>query len=214
MSRDLSAAREEYARGGLDESALLADPVAMFEQWYDQAVDEGVHEPNAMVLATAGAHGRPSSRIVLLKGVSERGFVFFTNRDSRKGAELAAVPWAALLFPWHVLERQVRVEGPVEQLTRDEVEAYFVSRPRGSRIGAWASRQSRKVAARAELEEQYAAADARFDDDVPVPEDWGGYVVRPEVVEFWQGRPSRLHDRLVYERDSQGQYWRTYRLAP
>ncbi len=214
MSRDLSSAREEYARGGLVEGDLLADPVAMFERWYDQAVEQGVHEPNAMVLSTAGADGRPSSRIVLLKGVSERGFVFFTNQASRKGAELAAVPWAALLFPWHALERQVRVEGPVAPLAREEVATYFASRPRGSRIGAWASRQSSQVADRAELEASYAAADARFGEDVPVPDDWGGYVVRPEVVEFWQGRPSRLHDRLLLERDPQGAGWHSRRLAP
>lgn len=213
MSRDLSAARAEYSRGGLDEADLLPDPVAMFERWYDQAVAQGVHEPNAMVLSTAGVEGRPSSRVVLLKGVSERGFVFFTNHASRKGGELAAVPWAALLFPWHDLERQVRVEGPVEALGRDEVATYFGSRPRGSRIGAWASPQSSRVADRAELEASYAAADERFGEDVPVPGTWGGYVVRPDVVEFWQGRPSRLHDRLVYERDPQ-QGWRTCRLAP
>ncbi len=212
MTRDLSSAREEYARGGLEEADLLPGPVAMFERWYDQARDQGVHEPNAMVLSTATAQGRPSSRIVLLKGVSERGFVFFTNLASRKGTELAANPWAALLFPWHALERQVRVEGPVAPLDRAEVEAYFVSRPRGSRVGAWASRQSSPVAGRQALQAAYAEADARFGEDVDVPDFWGGFVVRPEVVELWQGRPSRMHDRLVYERV--GEEWRVTRLAP
>lgn len=212
MSRDLSAAREEYSRGGLAEDDLLAEPVAMFERWYDQARDGGVQEPNAMVLSTASAQGRPSSRIVLLKEVSERGFVLFTNLGSRKGEELAANPWAALLFPWHGLERQVRVEGPVEQLGRAEVEAYFASRPRGSQLGAWASRQSSTVESRAALEESYALAEERFPGEVDTPDFWGGYVVRPEVVEFWQGRPSRLHDRLVYERV--GATWTRRRLAP
>ena len=212
MSRDLSTAREEYARGGLAEDELLDDPVAMFERWYDQAREGGVHEPNAMVLSTASASGRPSSRIVLLKAVSADGFVFYTNLGSRKGEELAANPWAALLFPWHGLERQVRVEGPVEALPREEVARYFASRPRGSRLGAWASRQSSTVTDRAALEEAYARAEERFPGEVDLPDFWGGYRVRPEVVELWQGRPSRLHDRLVYERDGDG--WTTRRLAP
>ncbi len=218
MSRDLSAAREEYARGGLDVADLspeqLVDPVPAFEQWYDEARDAGVHEPNAMVLSTASREGRPSSRTVLLKEVSARGFVFYTNHASRKGGELAANPWAALLFVWPDLERQVRVEGAVEVLDRTEVAAYFASRPRGSRLGAWASHQSSDVGSRDDLAAAYAEVEARFEGgDVPVPDFWGGYVVRPEVVELWQGRPSRMHDRLVWRRDATGS-WAVTRLAP
>ena len=214
---DLSGLREEYGRGGLDLPDLADDPVAMFERWLQQAVDAGVHEPNAMVLATATPDGRPSSRMVLLKGVGPDGFVFFTNQASRKGDELAANPQCALLFPWHPLERQVRVEGVASVLGDDEVEAYFHSRPRGAQLGAWASAQSRPVASRAELAESFAAAGQRFGEDefdgeVPVPPEWGGYRVAPEVVEFWQGRPSRMHDRLVYRLDDED--WIIHRLAP
>ena len=214
---DLSGLREEYGRGGLDLPDLTADPIEMFERWLQQSVDAGVHEPNAMVLATATPDGRPSSRMVLLKGVGPDGFVFFTNQASRKGAELAANPRCALLFPWHPLERQVRVEGTASVLTDVEVAAYFHSRPRGAQLGAWASAQSRPVASRAELAADYARAQERFgsddaDGEVPVPPEWGGYRVAPEVVEFWQGRRSRMHDRLVYRRDGDG--WVTTRLAP
>ena len=214
---DLSGLREEYGRGGLDLPDLADDPVEMFERWLQQAVDGGVHEPNAMVLATATPDGRPSSRMVLLKGVDPAGFVFFTNQASRKGDELAANPQCALLFPWHPLERQVRVEGVASVLGDDEVEAYFHSRPRGAQLGAWASAQSRPVASRAELAAAFASAEERFgaDDDgteVPVPPEWGGYRVRPEAVEFWQGRRSRMHDRLVYRRSGDG--WTVERLAP
>jgi pyridoxamine 5'-phosphate oxidase len=192
---------------------LPSEGVTMFERWYAEAVAAGLHEPNAVVVATAAPDGTPSARMVLLKGVSDDGFVFYTNTHSRKGHELGANPRCALLFPWHPLERQVRVEGIAVPLTRAEVAAYFSSRPRGSQLGAHASRQSRPVASRAELEEAYAAAEARFDGvDVPLPEEWGGYRVRPEVVEFWQGRRGRMHDRLVYEREHDG--WRTTRLAP
>ncbi len=223
MTRDLSSAREEYARGGLDVGDLSAqqraDPVLAFEQWYDEAREAGIHEPNAMVLSTASAGGRPSSRTVLLKEVSERGFVFYTNHGSRKGGELGANPWAALLFGWHDLERQVRVEGAVEVLDRDTVAAYFASRPRGSQLGAWASHQSSEVGSRDELAAAYAEVEARFEGvDVPVPDFWGGYAVRPEVVELWQGRPSRMHDRLVWRRDGNGDGdgggWTVTRLAP
>ncbi|GAA4700134.1 pyridoxamine 5'-phosphate oxidase [Nocardioides conyzicola] len=209
---DLSGLREDYARAGLDETDLAADPIAMFDRWMSEAHEALQHDANAMVVSTVGPDGAPSSRMVLLKGVSDDGFVFFTNTGSRKGAELAANPRCALLFPWHLLERQVRVEGVASPLPRDEVEAYFSSRPHGSQLGAVASHQSQVVSGRAELEAAYADAEARHPDDVPTPEEWGGYVVRPEVVEFWQGRTSRLHDRLVYRRTTSG--WVTERLAP
>ncbi len=213
LTSQLSAAREEYARGGLVESDLLADPIAMFRRWYDEARDAGIHEPNAMVVATATVDGVPSARFVLLKGVSDDGFVFYTNQHSRKGVELAANPACSLLFPWHPLERQVRVDGVAEPLPQAAVDAYFAVRPRSSQLGAWASRQSRVVAGRDELDREYAAARSRYlSGDVPTPDEWGGYLVRPEAVEFWQGRPGRMHDRLVYRRD--GDRWRTERLAP
>ncbi|WZH50557.1 MAG: pyridoxamine 5'-phosphate oxidase [Nocardioides alkalitolerans] len=212
--RDLADLREEYARGGLDEADLAPDPLATFARWYDEATAAGVHEPNAMVVATVDPDGAPSSRIVLLKGFGPDGFRFFTNTASRKGVALAAEPRCALLFPWHPLERQVRVEGRAVPLDAADVAAYFERRPRGSRLGAWASPQSREVGSRVDLTAAYDAADARFGDDgeVPVPPTWGGYRVEPDVVEFWQGRPSRLHDRLVYRRT--GTDWRVVRLAP
>ena len=214
---DLSGLREEYGRGGLDLPDLADDPIEMFERWLQQAVDAGVHEPNAMVLATATPAGRPSSRMVLLKGLGQDGFVFFTNQASRKGDELGANPHCALLFPWHPLERQVRVEGVASPLDDDEVATYFHSRPRGAQLGAWASAQSRPVASRDELAQAFAAAGERFGEDesageVPVPPEWGGYRVRPDAVEFWQGRRSRMHDRLVYRRD--GDRWDVHRLSP
>ena len=209
----VASAREDYARGGLDEGDLLPEPTAMFRRWYDDAHAAGLHEPNAMVVATVSEDCAPSARLVLLKGVSEAGFVFYTNTRSRKGRELAGNPRCALLFPWHPLERQVRVDGTASPLPREAVAGYFSVRPRGSQLGAWASHQSSVVADRAELEAAYAEAERRYSDgDVPTPEEWGGYVVRPESVEFWQGRPGRMHDRLVYRRTATG--WRTERLAP
>ncbi len=210
----VAAARADYAHGGLAEGDLLDDPVAMFGRWYDDAHAAGLHEPNAMVVSTTDGAGGPSSRLVLLKGVSDLGFVFYTNKLSRKGVELQANPRCALLFPWHPLERQVRVDGVADLLPQEAVDAYFAVRPRESQLGAWASHQSRPVASRDELDREYAAFEARFDGgDVPTPAEWGGYVVRPDAVEFWQGRPGRMHDRLVYRRDEDGG-WRTERLAP
>jgi pyridoxamine 5'-phosphate oxidase len=209
---DLAALRAEYARSGLVESDLAADPITMFRGWMNDAVAAGVHEPNAMVVATVGADGAPSSRMVLLKGLDERGFVFFTNTHSRKGSELAVNPRCALLFPWHPLERQVRVDGVASPLPAADVAAYFAVRPRDSQLGAWASHQSRPVSGRDELTKSFDEVAERFPDEVPVPDEWGGYVVRPDAVEFWQGRPGRMHDRLVYRRDGDG--WTTGRLAP
>jgi pyridoxamine 5'-phosphate oxidase len=209
---DLPSLREEYTRAGLGEADLEPDPLVMFDRWMREAVEADLYDANAMVVATVGPDFQPSSRMVLLKGVSERGFVFFTNTGSRKGRELAGNPRCALLFPWHPLERQVRIDGVATPLGRDAVEDYFASRPRKSRLGAWASHQSHVVDGREELQRAFEEAEQRFPDEVPAPEEWGGYVVRPEVIEFWQGRPGRMHDRLVYRRD--GVTWRTERLAP
>lgn len=208
---DLAALRAEYGRAGLDEDDLAPDPIAMFERWMRDAVDAGLHDPNGMVVATADASGAPSARMVLLKGVGPAGFVFYTNTASRKGTELAENPRCALLFPWHPLERQVRVDGVATPLPRADVEAYFASRPRGSKLGAWASHQSH-VTTREELAGAYEEAEIRYPGEVPVPEEWGGYAVRPDAVEFWQGRPGRMHDRLRYRRTPDG--WVTERLAP
>ena len=209
---DLAALRAEYALGGLHESDLAPDPTTMFRTWMAEAVASGMHEPNAMVLATVSADGLPSSRMVLLKGLDETGFRFFTNLGSRKGSELAANPRCSLLFPWHPLERQIRVDGVAEELPREDVAAYFSTRPRGAQLGAWASRQSRSVSSREELDDAFATIEARFPDEVPLPDWWGGYVVVPDAVEFWQGRPGRMHDRLVYRLT--GTDWATSRLAP
>ena len=209
---DVADLRQSYERGALDAADLPADPFDLFAAWFAEAQEVGTREPNAMTLATASASGAPSARVVLLKGV-DHGFCFYTNRDSRKGTELAANPQAALVWWWPELERQVRVEGRVEWVEDETADAYFASRPRGSRIGAWASPQSRPVPDRRTLEVLAAEMDAEHPgEDVPRPGFWGGYRVVPETVEFWQGRASRLHDRHRYRRDGDG--WQTARLAP
>jgi pyridoxamine 5'-phosphate oxidase len=222
---DLRDLRHEYAARGLDESELSPDPLEMFRRWMDEATAAGIGEPNAMVVSTVSSTGQPSSRMVLLKGLDE-GFVFYTNFSSRKGQELAANPRCALLFPWHDLERQVRVEGTATRMTPEESQAYFSSRPRGSQVGAWASPQSAVVDSRAALDQSYAETSERFGDleELPVPPHWGGFRVTPEVVEFWQGRRSRMHDRLRYRRTASsagspagspgGGSWGVDRLAP
>ncbi|WTU05226.1 pyridoxamine 5'-phosphate oxidase [Kitasatospora sp. NBC_00070] len=206
--------RKHYQHEGLAEKQLTAEPVAQFTEWFHQAVEAGVTEANAMVLSTADAQGRPSSRTVLLKGYDRRGFVFFTNYGSRKGSELAVNPWASLLFPWISLSRQVVVTGRVEKVGRDETAAYFRTRPHGSQLGAWASEQSSPVSSREVLEQRYAELERRYPEGegVPVPPFWGGYRVVPETVEFWQGRENRLHDRLRYLAEAGG--WRVERLCP
>ncbi|MGZ4469011.1 MAG: pyridoxamine 5'-phosphate oxidase [Nocardioidaceae bacterium] len=210
---DLRDLRHEYAAHGLDESELAADPMEMFGRWMAEAVGAGLGEANAMVVATVDAAGQPAARMVLLKGLDE-GFVFYTNYASRKGQELAAHPACALLFPWHDLQRQVRVEGRAERVTEAENQAYFATRPRPSQVGAWASPQSTVVASRAALDASYDETAARFgDDEVPVPPHWGGFRVVPETMEFWQGRSNRMHDRLRYRRTADGG-WETDRLAP
>ncbi|WP_406046410.1 pyridoxamine 5'-phosphate oxidase [Micromonospora sp. NBC_00898] len=208
--------RNEYAADqGLSEADLAPDWRTQFDRWFADAVAFPLPEPNAMVVATADAAGRPSGRTVLLKGYDPEGFVFYTNYDSRKGAEATANPWASLVFPWFPMQRQVVVTGQVARVDRAETEAYFASRPRGSQLGAWASAQSRVIADRAALDDAYAAVVERFAgvEPIPAPPHWGGLRVRPETVEFWQGRASRLHDRLRFRR-TEGGGWVTERLAP
>jgi len=209
--------RRTYGLGELLEDQMASDPIQQFETWLQQAREAGLAEPNAMVLATADRDGRPSARTVLLKRVDERGFVFYTNQQSRKADDLSGNPHCALVFPWHAMERQVRVEGSATKLPGDEVDAYFASRPRESQLGAWASaRQSAVVSSRESLDDAYAAVRARFADaEVPPPPFWGGYRVRPETVEFWQGRLARMHDRLRYRRVAVGDPpWLIERLSP
>jgi pyridoxamine 5'-phosphate oxidase len=210
----LADLRRDYARARLDEADVSHDPMVEFARWFAEAQEAQVADANAMTLATATADGQPSARIVLLKAFDERGFVFFTDYRSRKGAELEANPRAALVFYWHELERQVRITGGVALTSREESERYFASRPIGSRLGAWASHQSRVIPGRAALESDLREVEARFGDgEVPLPPHWGGYRVVPDAIEFWQGRESRLHDRIRYARES-GSGWKVQRLSP
>jgi len=206
--------RKEYTRTGLNETDASPDPIAQFRRWFDEALAADLHEPNAMTLASATPDGRPSARVVLLKGFDERGFVFYTNYEGRKGRELENNPQCALVFYWGKLERQVRVEGRASRVSEEESEGYFGSRPRGSQLGAWVSEQSRPVESRDALEKRLRGLEAEYEGrEVPRPQFWGGYRVEPEVIEFWQGRENRLHDRLVYRR-SEGGGWRRERLQP
>lgn len=210
----LASMRIDYGLAGLHEKDLAKDPFRQFEAWFAEAEAAKVTEPNAMTLATVGRDGRPSARTVLLKAFDGRGFVFYTNHESRKGRELADHDWATLLFPWVMIERQVIAEGKVARVSREEAEVYFHSRPRASQLAAWASPQSTPIASRAVMEESYRAVEKKHQGgEVPLPPQWGGYRLTPDRVEFWQGRRSRLHDRLRYRREPGGD-WVVERLAP
>ena len=221
--RRLADLRVSYDAGVLDEGDLRDSPLAQFGAWFEDAVAVGLPEPNAMIVATAGTSGQPSARTVLLKDADARGFVFYTNLGSRKSEELSANPRASCVFPWFAMHRQVVVVGRVEEIDRVEALAYFASRPHGSRLGAWASRQSTVIDGRAEVEQRYADLQEQYPEgaDVPLPDFWGGWLVRPESVEFWQGRESRLHDRLRFRAVDGGSgdmgdatAWQVERLSP
>jgi pyridoxamine 5'-phosphate oxidase len=216
MSIDATNLRVDYQADELLESNANPNPMLQFKQWFEAALEDNIPEPNAMVIATIDERGRPAARVVLLKETTDRGFVFYTNYESRKGQELAANPNIAVAFNWLEHQQQVRIEGRVEKLSAAQSDRYFQSRPKGSQIGAWVSPQSQEIPHREFLEQkkkeiETAYADA---DKLPRPENWGGYLIIPDTIEFWQGRTSRLHDRLVYRREAEGQDWKIVRLAP
>ena len=214
MDSSIADLRQNYTRAGLSEADVNSDPIEQFKTWFEQALDANLIEPNAMTIATATPEGKPTARIVLLKGVSDLGFVFYTNYESQKGQQLIANPYAALVFLWDKLERQVRIEGEVEKLSTEESAEYFHSRPKGSQLGAIASDQSRIIPNREILEQRLSELQEKYaDETVPLPEHWGGFRVVPNRIEFWQGRPSRLHDRLVYDLQDDGS-WEINRLSP
>lgn len=213
MNPTISDLRQEYCQQGIDQATLNPNPFEQFRLWFDQVCDAGLLEPNAMTLATVSAAGKPSARMVLLKDFDQRGFTFFTNYSSRKGEQLAQTPFAALVFWWAGLERQVRVEGSVEKVSDQESDDYFQRRPWGSRLGAWVSDQSQPIGDLALLDQRLQALETKYkDQEIPRPSHWGGYRVMPTLIEFWQGRPNRLHDRLCYRR--QAEDWIIERLSP
>lgn len=214
MDKPIGALRREYTLSGLSEADAEPNALRLFDRWFDEAVRDGLIEPNAMTLATATPDGRPSARIILLKGFDENGFVFYTDFTSRKGRELDVNPHAALCFWWPQLERQVRIEGRVHRIAPEESDAYFASRPRDSQLGAAVSQQSAVIEGRESLERRLAELQTLYRDrPIPRPEHWGGYCLKPDAIEFWQGRPHRLHDRLRYERKPDGG-WMVTRLSP
>lgn len=214
MDTSLADIRKEYTQSGLSEADADPNPFGQFQKWFDQALAAQLLEPNGMTLATTTPDGKPRARIVLLKNFDERGFVFYTNYESHKGQELTQTPWAALVFWWTELERQVRIEGRVEKVSDAESDAYFHSRPVGSQLGAWASEQSQVVSSREVLDRRLQELKEKYlDQNIPRPPHWGGYRVIPTAIEFWQGRPNRLHDRLQYQRLEDGS-WRIERLSP
>lgn len=211
---DVSGLRRVYAEGGLSKEDLTKEPIELFERWLKQAIDSGIHDPNGMVVSTVSTDGQPSARMVLLKNYDKDSLVFFTNYGSRKAHEIENNPKVSILFPWYMLERQVAFQGIAERLSAVEVFKYFTSRPRDSQIGAWTSHQSSKISARAALESKFMELKQKFKNgEIPVPSFWGGYRVRFSTVEFWQGRPSRLHDRFMYVKNTDGT-WEVSRLAP
>ncbi len=214
MDTSVADLRQEYTFQGLSETDVHPNPFEQFKTWFDQAVAAQLPEPNAMTIATVTADGKPSARIVLLKDYDERGFVFYTNYKSHKGQQLVENPWGAIAFWWAELERQVRIEGRVEKVSPAESDAYFHSRPKGSQLGAWASNQSQVIESREVLEQQLQKLKEEYDNkQVPRPPHWGGFRVIPSEIEFWQGRPNRLHDRLLYRRGEDGS-WKIQRLSP
>jgi pyridoxamine-phosphate oxidase len=209
----INTLRHDFAKQTLDKKEANADPVLQFEKWFKEAVEAKVWEPNAMTLATATADGKPSARILLLRNFNEDGFVFYSNYTSRKGEEILMNPYAALLFFWPELERQVRIEGLLTKQTAEESDVYFNTRPRSSKLGAWTSAQSKVIASREVLNQEYEKLSREYaGEDVPRPPHWGGYILKPTAIEFWQGRPSRLHDRILYSKEDDG--WKIERLAP
>lgn len=212
-SQKIAQIRRDYAREKLNQSAVEENPIEQFNIWFQQALSADLLDPNAMTLSTATAEGHPSSRVVLLKGFDESGFRFYTNYSSRKGRQLKENPHAALCFYWPALERQVRIEGSVCRVSREDSRSYFQQRPRLSQLGAWASKQSSRVPSREILKEKFDKVKKRFEgEEVPLPEFWGGYLLKPEWIEFWQGREGRMHDRICYEKVEEN--WNHYRLAP